>query len=194
MSIIEKVEKSFEKDISTEVILPSIKVLNVSSKQSPEFLDPKYIPFYYRLGLELKCKIAIQVGSKLGLIASSFLKGCKSIEEWHFFDEIKPPINIIESNIKMSGCYKSDFNFPVDLNKKINFLADIAFLSQPYDSNSSLSYMKFLWDRIKSNSFLIVDYVFQPDVKKSFEDFCSIKNRNPKIIKTRYGVGIISKQ
>lgn len=194
MSIIEKVEKSFEKDISTEVILPSIKVLNTLSKQSPEFLDPKYIPFYYRLGLELKCKTAIQIGSKLGLIACSFLKGCKSVESWYFFDENKPATNIIESNLKMNHCDNCFFNFPIDLNKQINFLADIAFLSQPYDSNISLNYMKFLWDRIKPNSFLIVDYVFQTEVQKTFEDFCSIKNKIPKIIKTRYGVGIILKQ
>lgn len=194
MQVIDIVEKSFQRDISTEIILPNIKVLNSSSKQSPEFLDPKYLPFYYRLGKELNCKSAIQIGSKLGLVASSFLKGCKSIESWCFFDEIKPPINIIESNLKINGCYDCFFNFPIDLNMDTKILYDIAFLSQPYDSNKSLLYMKFLWEKIKSNSFFIVDYIFEKNIGEAFQDFCAIKNRTPRIIKTRYGIGIISKQ
>jgi hypothetical protein len=194
MTIIDKVEDNFKKDISTEVILPNIKVLNSTSKQSPEFLDPKYIPFYYRLGKELNCKSAIQIGSKLGLVASSFLKGCKSVDYWCFFDETKPPINIIESNLKINGCYNCFFNFPIESTTDTKNLYDIAFLSQVYDSNKSLFYMKFLWEKIKPNSFLIVDYVFEKNTKEVFDDFCAIKNRIPRIIKTRYGVGIVTKQ
>ena len=195
MKIFDLVENKFnDRDISTEVILPNIKLLTSSSKESPEFLDPKYFPFYYRLGCEIQPKKIIQIGSKLGLIASSFLKGCKSVEEWHFFDDTKPAINIIKSNLTINGCSNCFFKYPINLEYNNNIFFDLAFLSQSYDSNNELSYMKFLWNALKSGGVLVVDYLFDKNVSECFNDFCLIKNRTPKIIKTRYGVGIIVKQ
>ena len=86
----QKIKDKFEKsNISTINIIPKIKLADISSKLSPAFNDPKYLPFYYKLGSELAPSNVLQIGSSLGLIAAVFTKSCKTVEDWFIVDNKK---------------------------------------------------------------------------------------------------------
>jgi predicted O-methyltransferase YrrM len=196
--ILDIVASKFEnRDIATDVILPNIKLLDTSSRQSPAFNDPKYLPFYYRLGCEIKPKKVLQFGSKIGLISAAFLKGCRTVDEWFFIDENKTYLNIIESNLKLNGCNKIKFRFldknPIENEEKFELYADIALIAEEYDSKKLMTYMNFAWNSLKSDCLLVVDYIQKSDSHDAFMSFCEIKNRTPVFFKTRYKVGILTK-
>jgi hypothetical protein len=192
------VANKFEnRDIATDVILPNIKLLDTSSRQSPAFNDPRYLPFYYRLGCEIKPKKILQFGSKIGLVSAAFLKGCKTVDEWFFIDENKTYLNIIESNLKLNGCNKIEFRFldknPIENEEKFELYADIALIAEEYDSKRLMTYMNFAWNSLKSDGLLVVDYIQKIDSHDAFMSFCEIKNRTPVFFKTRYKVGVLTK-
>lgn len=190
---LEKVLESFtKKNISTDVILSNVKLLDSSSKNSPAYNDPKYFPFFYRLGCEVNPKKVIQIGSKLGLVGSSFLKGCKNVEEWHVFDDENCYKNIIDSNLRLSGCSKIFFE-STDLFNESFLFAELGLLTEKYDLKKMNFCLEFLWKNLKSECYLVVDYVEDPEIKENFYNFCFIKNRKPVLFNTRYGVGIIKK-
>ncbi len=61
-----------------------------------------------------------------------------------------------------------------------------------YDTH--LECLEILWPFLSSGGLLVVDRVVSDkSVKDSFSNFCNIKNRDPFVIKTRYGVGIVQK-
>jgi hypothetical protein len=194
------VDLKFNKaNISTDVILPNVKLLDSASKESPAFLDPKYLPFYYRLGCELKAKNVIQKGSKLGLIGASFMKGCKTIEDWLVIEDTKPFVNIIESNLKLNGCPKIEFRYldkaPITDDEKNQKLVDIVFISEKEEDEQKLmKYMRFLWNQLKPNGLLVIDYFYDKMINQSFLNFCNVKNKEPVSFNTRYGVGVLVKQ
>jgi hypothetical protein len=192
------VANKFEnRDIATDVILPNIKLLDTSSRQSPAFNDPRYLPFYYRLGCEIKPKKVLQFGSKIGLVSAAFLKGCKTVDEWFFIDENKTYLNIIESNLKLNGCNKIEFRFldknPIENEEKFELYADIALIAEEYDSKRLMTYMNFAWNSLKLDGLLVVDYIQKIDSHDAFMSFCEIKNRIPVFFKTRYKVGVLTK-
>ena len=196
--ILDIVANKFEnRDIATDVILPNVKLLDTSSRQSPAFNDPRYLPFYYRLGCEIKPKKVLQFGSKIGLVSAAFLKGCKTVDEWFFIDENKTYLNIIESNLKLNGCNKIEFRFldknPIENEEKFELYADIALIAEEYDSKRLMTYMNFAWNSLKLDGLLVVDYIQKIDLHDAFMSFCEIKNRTPVFFKTRYKVGVLTK-
>lgn len=190
-------EKFETKSISTDVILPHVKVNSATSKESPEFNDPRYLPFYYRLGYEIQPEFSVQIGSKLGLVGASFLRSCKSIKEWHIYEKNNPNHRIVESNLKLYGCPKIVFQNVEDYDKldleKTRLSANIAFLSESFDYKTSDIYLDFLWNCLKPEGLLIVDYIENKTTSESFYKFCVVKNRKPILFKTRYGVGILTR-
>ena len=186
-----------ERDISIDVILPNIKLLDSYSRQSPAFNDPRYLPFYYRFGCQVRPKKVLQIGSKIGLVAASFLKGCKTVDEWFVIDELNSCLNIVESNIKLNGCKKINFRFldknPIIDSEEFEFFADMAIISEKFDAKKLMEYMEFAWSSLKTDCFLIVDYVKEKELNETFVSFFNIKNRKPFLFNTRYGVGVLTR-
>ena len=185
------------KNISTDVILPHVKVNSATSKESPEFNDPRYLPFYYRLGNAIQPEFSVQIGSKLGLVGAAFLRSCKSIKEWYICEKNTPNHRMVESNLKLYGCTKIVFQTDLDYDKldfeKPRLSADIAFLSESFDHKTSDIYLDFLWNCLKPEGLLVVDYIENKTTSESFYKFCVVKNRKPILFKTRYGIGILTR-
>lgn len=183
------------KNISTNVIIPNIKTINNLSKNSPAFTDPKYLPFYYRLGCEIKPKSVIQIGSNMGLVGACFLKGCDTVENWTCIDINNNHTNIIKSNL-LKKYYLSIKNlFIIDDIKKIELKEkyDLAFLTENLD-HIFYDCLMYLWDNTKSNGVLVVDFIFEKNIDEIFKNFCEVKNLNPFLFNTRYGTGILVKR
>lgn len=178
--------------IGTNVLLSKVKLLDLKSNQTAAFRDSKYFPFYYHLGSQVSPEHVLQVGPKLGLPAVCFLQKCKTVNSWIVVEEQNLPRSMIRSNIQMfinnklvKFCNDSDIMNGYDL----------ALLTEEYDREQHNLYLKFLWDSLKSGGLLVVDYITNNKViQESFHDFCRVKNREPIIFDTRYGVGVITKR
>jgi hypothetical protein len=189
-----KIEDNLKKgSITTDVIIPNVKLLNFSSKNSPEFNDFNYLPFYYHLGNYLKPKKVIQIGSKLGLVGACFLKSCKTVEEWTIYEDFNQNYRFVDSNLRLNGCknilFKNIKKDEVENNKN----TDIAFLSEKFDNEKTVIFLEFLWNSLKNDSYLIVDYIKDDQISEIFQNFYFIKNRKPILFNTRYGLGILKR-
>ena len=178
----------------SETLLGMVKVLDRSSRETPAFNDPKYLPFYYHLGTQCTPKRVIQVGSKLGLIGACFLQGCKTVENWLAVDEYSdnPPHNIIRSNLRMySEAYINYMMFDKELFEDNS--TDLGLLTEKYGLAATERYMELLWKSLRSEGLLVVDYIHDEAMKKSFTEFCKVRNREPVLFDTRYGLGVVNK-
>lgn len=184
--------------IETSILLGAVKLLDSSSKDTPAFNDLRYFPFYYHLGTQIKPKIIYQIGAKLGLIGACFMQGCKTVEEWHSmenFTELTLPASIIESNLKKFSSGKVEFHGFNDnsLTQGIVDCIDLGLLTEKYSKEKTKLYLEFFWKYLNPEGLLVVDYIDDDDVNESFHDFCRVKNREPHVFKTRYGIGIITR-
>lgn len=186
-----KITNSF---MRSETLLGMVKILDRSSRETPAYNDPKYLPFYYHLGTQCTPKRVIQVGSKLGLIGACFSQGCKTIERWLAIDEYSdnPPHNIILSNLRMY----SEANIAYRLFDNGLFVdndADLCLLTEKYSLAATERYIELLWKSLRSEGLLVVDYIHDEATKKSFTEFCKVRNREPVLFDTRYGLGVVNK-
>ena len=177
---------------TTDVLLSNVKLLESSSRQSPAFSDPKYFPFYFKFGNEFNFSNIIQIGCKLGLVAASLSQGCKTIENWVAFDEDDFAKKIVESNMRLFSKSKikySKFDNKVDDSK--NF--DLGIIAESFTKDKNIKFLDFVWNSIKNDSLLLVDYIYDKEMKEPFFDFCKLKNREPFCFNTRYGIGVVVK-
>jgi hypothetical protein len=184
-------------------LLAQAKMLDAASRDTPAFNDTRYFPFYYHLGVELgylgdlplRPKRVCQIGSKLGLIGACFMKGCDSVEEWsamESYDEY-PPASLIRSNLRLNGKAKVDFMMLNETLMKQEWPMDLAMLTEKYESDKVSEYLEFFWKRLSPEGLLVVDYIEDDAVREPFKSFCRVKNREPEVFDTRYGVGIIKR-
>lgn len=185
--------------ISPRILLDNLRLIDESSRKSGAYQDPLNFPFYYHLGKYLKPKKLMNFGLRLALNTCCFLRSCKTVEEIFGFEKVgseffSPRLAI--ANIK-------------DLNKKIkinfyfgyleNFISDIknvdlVLCNDQLDQEEMQKSFEMIWDSLNSDALYVVDYVdSNKNVNNAFKSFCSIVNRNPTFIKTRYGIGIVQK-
>ena len=71
---------------------------------------------------------------------------------------------------------------------------DLIMVNERILYDTHLECLEILWPFLSSGGLLVVDRVVSDkSAKDSFSNFCNIKNRDPFVIKTRYGVGIVQK-
>jgi hypothetical protein len=192
--------------ISPQNLLAGTKLLDESSRTTGDYNDFNYFPFYYHLGKQLTPKVVYQIGAKLGLVGACFLRSCKTVEQWLAMDQDRYlAARIIESNLKLHTKYSENatpggpigymglndsmldkttsctFDFP-------GF--DLGLLTENFGPERYLKHLNFLWRYLTPEGLLVADYINSDDV---FHEFCRVKNREPMIFNTRYGVGIIQR-
>lgn len=172
----DKVEQSFRKGlVNTNLLLAHAKLLTTNSNNSLEFLDKKYLPFYYHLGKYTDPISVIQVKPKLGLPALCFLQGCSTVESWVVVGNFD---RFISANISQ----KTKLEFVEQSNRKY----DMAFVSESFDKSD----LDLLWSSLKDEGLLVADYINESTV---FFEFGDIHSRDVIKFDTRYGVGLIQK-
>lgn len=181
--------------VDSDILLGTCKLLDSESRSSPAFKDRKYLPFYYHLGTQTAPKRVVQFGSKLGLIGACFMQGCKTVEHWLAVDppEPKPAHPVIQSNL--SKFCKGEVaalelgGFLLSTERDI----DLGLVTEKFPKDKFVEHLEFLWEHLRPEGLLVADYIDDDAVRESFEGFCRVKNREPDVYKTRYGVGILTR-
>lgn len=172
--------------MSSRILLSHTKVFDESVRFSSIYADNRHFPFYYYLGQQINPEKVMQIGPYLGLPAACFLQGGRSVKEWMCVGERS---KITESNIRL---HCKGWAVLVDWESVLceSYKADVAFLSQQFSKEQSIEHMGFLWDHLKSEGLLVVDYI---TTSNAFAEFCRVKNRTPIIFQTRHSIGIIQR-
>lgn len=192
----------------SEILLGSAKLLDASSRETPAFQDVRYFPFYYHLGKSFHQPIVVcQIGVKLGLIGACFMQGCNHSVEWQAMEEqsdnLVIPKNIVVSNLKQFAKADGGVTFRSFSDNSANVsvvefplgtkMADLCLLSEKYDKKRTQMYLSVLWEHLRSEGLLVIDYIHDDAIRESFNGFCRVINREPVIFDTRYRVGIVVK-
>lgn len=189
--------------VSSRILLDSLSFINEASRKTSAYVDPRYVPFYYYLGKHVYPKTCVQLGFRLGLLASCFFNSCKTIKHFLGFQQADQD-NFYSSRIALNNIkryYKgdidlyygnvSDVNFE---NRFSKFEWDIAFVNEQLDYDTLLSYLEILWPQMSLGGTIVMEYVVSHEpAAEAFSTFCKVRNRKPVILETRYGTGMVRK-
>lgn len=180
--------------IGSGVLLSKVKLLDLRTTETAAYRDSRYFPFYYHLGGQVSPERVLQIGPKLGLPAACFLQKCKTVDSWTIIEEPNLPKSMIHANIQMYLKSKLVWFYSTNDTAMLQNY-DLALLTEEYDREQHTAHLNLLWDWLKPEGLLVVDYITMNEtVRGSFNDFCRVKNREPVIFDTRYGTGIITKR
>lgn len=179
-----------------------MRMITEDSRKTPAYQDPRYVPFYYWLGTKINPKSMIEIGFRLGLFSACFLKSCKSVERFFAFQEqssefYSPKLGV--SNVKDN--FKGIFDFYLGKttdDKFCNYIEssswDLVLINEESSYDKHRDYLDLVWNKLNPDALIIMDYVNKHlPSKEAYFDFCKSKNRQPMLISTRYGVGILQK-
>jgi len=183
--------KSLEDDlnkelVSTKSILAGFLFNSTGATQSPAYSDNCYIPFYYHLSKYVKPKNFLKIGFTLGLLSGAFLRGSDSVES--FVGVYEQYSRLGKKNIQ--SVYKKDFVLTSDWNVVKNKKWDLVIFDKllPYDECRKV--LDVIWSQLNLDGILVYERCLSED-NRAFVDFCKIHDRELKILKTRYGSGIV---
>jgi predicted O-methyltransferase YrrM len=195
-------EEKLDKNLSPRVFLDSMRVIDEESRKTAAYNDPRYIPFYYWLGEAVKPKSVIEIGFRLGLCSGNFFRGCKTAEKFFAFQEISTEYyspRIGRRNVKDHFKGKFDIHVGFLTDDRVDMILsvnvwDLAIINEEVGYDKHRSYLEVIWSKLNTDGLIIMDYVSRhKPAKEAFLDFCKYVNREPVVVNTRYGIGIIRK-
>lgn len=161
---------------------------NVGYETTAEYNDPKYYPFFYYLGMQISPARVLQIGTRGGLIAHAFLQTSKSVDQWNY---------ITDSYNSFSQLNAEVFIKEFGLVRKLPEVGphdefDLVIITDP--TEKLLDTLNSVWDHLRPKGLLVIDYITtDDDTKRCFSEFCRVKSREPVIVETRYGTGILER-
>jgi len=204
---LQELKSCLEADLSKQVITPGIlldhlRVINEDSRKTSAYVDPRYIPFYYYLGKYIQPKSMIEMGLGLAFFSTSFMKSCKTIEKLLAFQETSGEYysaNLALKNIK--SVYRGNVDYYEGTVNDILFQKyisenkwDLVLINEEYGYDKHMLHLDVAWSNLNADGYIVMDYINSfENAKRAFHNFCKIENREPIILPTRYGVGIVQK-
>jgi predicted O-methyltransferase YrrM len=199
LKLTDKLTKSV---LNSRILLDKMRLIDESSRETAAYTDPTYAPFYYYLGTMVKPKRVMEMGFRLGLLSSCFLKGCNTVEKFLAFQEQSNSFyseRLGRANVRDS--YKKSMDIHVGLCTDDGFVSklsanewDLVIVNEEMTYDKHMTYLDLLWPHMALDGLIVMDYVVRhPPAGQSFRDFCKAKGRVPVELPTRYGVGIVQK-
>lgn len=181
--------------ISGKILLDRLGFLDESSRKAPAYTDPNYAPFYYHLGKFVFPKTFLSFNFSLGLLESSFLQSCRTVEYFFGFrSKSSEYYSTRLGNFNLGKKIKKDFyigNFRDD--EFIDTISskkwDFVLVNEESSYDKCLEYLEFIWPHIPEYGIIVGENLDN----HAFLSFCESVNRNPFVFETRYRTGIVQK-
>lgn len=192
----------FKTFIPPRVLLGRFRFLEESSRTSHASLDRTYLPFYFHLGRVFPTDSMVEMGFGIGLCSGFYLLGNPNIKTFLGFQQKTDEFyslrvgkhnnrNVCQGERYFHFGFPHDKEFADRLQSRKWGLA-ISEEKVAYDDHTLR--LNTLWDSLQDGGLLVVDYLDgHKPLKKAFDDLCKVKRREPAMIKTRYGIGIMQK-
>jgi predicted O-methyltransferase YrrM len=200
----EEIDPQLKKQaISGRYLLDRFCLIDETSRKSPAYVDPTYAPFYYHLGKIIKPQNMIEIGFNLGLLSSSFMLSCRTVELFFGFKEGKKEDfhseRIGKLNLKKVFKKKRIFYNGNMFDKEFENIMksnawDMVMINEEKDYDKQLQYMETAWEKLNKNGILVIEYIdsHRPS-REAFKSFADNKEVERLEFKTRYGTGIVLK-
>jgi len=200
----EEIDPQLKKQaISGRYLLDRFCMIDETSRKSPAYVDPTYAPFYYHLGKIIKPQNMIEIGFNLGLLSSSFMLSCRTVELFFGFKEGKKEDfhseRIGKLNLKKVFKKKRIFYNGNMFDKEFENIMksnawDMVMINEEKDYDKQLQYMETAWEKLNKNGILVIEYIdsHRPS-REAFKSFSDNKEVERLEFKTRYGTGIVLK-
>jgi len=195
-----ELEAKLESHITTQILLPRVRLLDNLSRHSAAYNDPTYLPFYYHIGTQLSVRSVAEVGFGLGLVAACFMRGCPSVKSYLGIQEKTEAFYSIRMGIaNVREIYPGDLEVFVGSQEQSQAKIctgrwDVGIISEQMKADRLKAYLDGVWKNLSGDGLLIVDYIDMDDsARQTFCDFCKAKNREPSLYKSRYGLGIVKR-
>jgi len=177
-------------------------MINESCRRSPAYSDPRYAPFYYHLGKFLSPTNMLSLNFGLGLLESSFLTSCKTVQHIIAFRPLSkefysPRMGLrnIKTNYKGSVDFYINYIYDDEFVEKISPIKwDLVIINEEMTYDDHLSYLEYIWPFVAENGVIVAEYVKRNEsASDAFFAFSESVNRPPLFFETRYGTGILQK-
>lgn len=191
-----------KQNIASKYFLDKLNILDEADRNSPQYQDPLYFPFYYYLSKFISPKSICQIGADLGLSLCCFLQGASSANKilgFQFDDDKFYSSRFFTSNIrKINKKIIIDFYlgniYDKEFQDAFNFRWDLIFINQKLRGEMTREIFDFIWMNLNDDGYLVVDHLNDNEsIKNHFINFSKIQNREFVEFNTRYGIGIIKK-
>jgi hypothetical protein len=165
--------------------------------------DPTFMPFYYHLGRILKgAKNLIELGFDLGMPSGCFIDGCGSVDKFLAFKKKTDqyyPKRLGVSNIhtilrKKFDLWVGEESDPEFIKMVLLDKWDCAIICDSgHEEKTYRAYLDLVWNQMMYGGLVVVDLLGYKPVKAAYESFCKVQGREPFLINTLRGTGIIQK-
>lgn len=188
--------------VGGKILLDKMSMLDETSRRAAAYSDPKYAPFYYHLGKFVTPKSLISFNFGLGLLESSFLVSCKTVEHFTGIRQPAPEyysprmgINNIKLNYKGTLYFYINNIYDDALVEKISPIKwDMVVINEEMTYDDHLAYLEFVWPYLNDNGIVVAEYIKRNEsASNAFYAFGESVNRPPISFHTRYGTGILQK-
>jgi len=200
--LVEKLQEGLKSPLPAQAILSRFKYLPPQESSRPYFYDPEYYPFYFHMGRHMTPTNVFAIGLGIGLSLSCFLLSCKTVKGMLAFQRAGTDFyspRFAKHNIHMAYKGKSYIHVGSMNDQPLQDRAhscqwDMLMLTEQFSYDDNIAYLRLLWSQIANDGLLIMDFVnYDRSVGRAYRDFCKEINREPTILKTKYGVGLICK-
>ena len=195
-----------QKLVSARVLLGRMRVIEEMSRKTFAYTDDRYTPFYYHLGKYIQPKSLFKVGFRLGFLSCCFLKSCRTVERFLGFQEVAKEGEYFSPRMGVANV-KDAYPFPKFVDVYVGDFLDVPFVEELHSTkwdmvifNEETTSDKFrlhldlTWPHVKEGGLIVVDYVnYHKTTGDVYRDFCKVQNREPTVVNTRYGVGLIER-
>jgi hypothetical protein len=199
----EKLDADLNKqNIASRHLLDKFNLIEENDRNSPQYQDPLYFPFYYYLAKRISPESVCQIGVDLGFTLCCFLQGSTSVKKilgFQFDNDNFYSFRIANSNIKKIN-KKINVDFYLgqlldpEFQNKFNYKWDLIFINQKLKGELIKETFEFVWSNLKSEGYMIVDFInYDKSIKNHLLNFSKVQNRDTVEFSTRYGIGIIKK-
>lgn len=195
------IETALDKNLlSSRQLLSRFSLIDERARNSSVYLAPDYFPFYFHLGRRVQPKSVFESEFGLGLHSGLFFMSCSTVQEFFAFHPkrdvyystrlgVKNIKSVYKNTLKTHYGKITDDEF-IDKLNSIN--RDLALLHNKGGYDEQRNFFDVIWASLADDGLMVVDHV-NAENRQSFLDFCKINNREPLLLATKYGVGIVKK-
>jgi len=188
--------------LGTSVLLGHLRLIDEDSRKSPQYQDPKHLPFYYHLAKQIGPASVLNVGFNLALPLCCFLKGSSSVTravglQTSSAEFYSPRLALANIRDVKGRRFPVDFHFgkatDENLSRKISGGVDLAMITERIGSDL-LDVLEVCWQNLNLDGFVVLDRAPPESAEgRLFSDFCRSKNRDLIFFNTRYGTALAMK-
>lgn len=188
--------------VTSKILLARARFIDDASTKTSAFNDPAHFPFFYHLSNEFKPDTVVELGVGLGLRGACLVQGHKVKKylgqqvpyEGVFYSTRFARANIIDHCKGKINIHHGLITDPDFIDNLSIIEWDLAIISEESTYDRHIEYLDVLWNRVRLGGLIVVDYQDRHEPsKRALDDFCQIKKRDPVIVNTRYGVGMIQR-